>query len=122
MCKKLTNKGSKSAKQYTSIYEKDIKKQFGHKHLDEITDSEIQTLHDKVTQRAPIAANKCLEVLKATYRHAKIKDHPIDGIEKNPEAKRKRYLTEEELNGVVKILNSKSQIPELATQLHLFGC
>ena len=114
---KLTNKGSNSAKQYTAIYEKDIKKQFGHKHLDEISDSEIQTLHDKVTQRAPIAANKCLEVLKATYRHAKIKDHPIDGIEKNPEAKRKRYLTEEELNGVVKILNSKSQIPELANSV-----
>ena len=46
------------------IYEKDIKKLFGHKHLDEITDSEIQTLHVKVTQRAPIMANKCLEVLK----------------------------------------------------------
>lgn len=109
---KLENRNSSSVKEYKSVYARDIEKYIGNKHLENISAFDVQQIHDKVSKRAPIAANKSLEIIKAVFNHAKFANNPAKNIEKNPETKRKRYLTEEELSSIVKILNAKAKHPE----------
>lgn len=109
---KLENKKSSSVKEYKRIYALDLEKEIGNKLLKDITEFNIQQLHDKITQRAPVVANRTVELIKAVFNHAKFPTNPANHIDKNLVAKRKRYLTEEELGSIVKILNAKVKHPD----------
>jgi integrase len=61
----------------------------------------VERLHAKITQRAPIRANRCVAVLGKMFNLAikwKLRsDNPCKGIERNREHQRKRYLNPDEL-------------------------
>jgi integrase len=61
----------------------------------------VERLHRKITQRAPIRANRVIAVLSKMFALAtkwRLRpDNPCKGIERNREQARKRYLTTDEL-------------------------
>jgi len=110
--KKLERKGAKRIDALWFNYNKDIKSAIGKKKVNEITENDIAKLHNKVTERAPVVANRCLEIIKAVFNTSKIRPNPAEDIEKNPEIARKRYMTQAELQAVVRELNKKDQDPK----------
>ena len=63
--------------------------------------SDVDSLHRKLTKRAPIHANRVMAVLSKMFnlaiRWGWRSTNPVRGIERNDEAKRRRYLSNEEL-------------------------
>ena len=66
-----------------------------------VTLADIDALHRTISARAPVHANRVLALLSKLFslamRWGYRADNPVRGIERNPEGKRHRYLTEAEL-------------------------
>jgi len=95
---------------YTDTVEKIIKPKLGTKRVAAVTDHHIEKLHREVSERGPYQGNRVLAVLSKMFSLA-VKwrmrsDNPVKGIERNGEAKRKRYLDVEggELERLVRSL------------------
>lgn len=79
----------------------------------EITFSDIEALHAKVSDpdvAGPYAANRMVAILSKMFNLA-IKwqyrtDNPVKGVERNQEVKRQRYLSGDEITGLLAALNS----------------
>ena len=90
--------------------------------------ADVDKLHAKITKSAPIAANRCVAILSKMFSLAirwKMRDdNPAKGIERNPETKRTRYMTGEELQRLVKALAtfSDQQTANIIRVLLLTGC
>jgi integrase len=98
----LSKRRPSTAALYEGIIEKIILPKFRHFKVAEITYSDVDGLHRKVTARgAPYMANRTLAVLSKMFslamRWGWRADNPARGIERNPEQKRHRYLTPDEL-------------------------
>lgn len=86
-----------------------------------ITSDDISRLHDKVTARpAPVAANRTLEQLRCMFNLAitwkylpKEHDNPASGIVRNPEAKRTRWLTSQEMARLAPVLDDLPVVPRV---------
>jgi integrase len=84
----------------------------------DITPSDVEGWHAKISVKAPIAANRALAVLSKAMSLA-IKrswraDNPCRGIERNPENRRERYLTPPELGRLRDALNRRQGDPAAA--------
>jgi integrase len=76
----------------------------------EITYSNVQGLHHKISKRAPYMANRAVALLSKMFALA-IKrgwcaDNPAKGIERNEESKRERYLSDDELARLTRTLDA----------------
>jgi integrase len=78
----------------------------------DVTGTNIKTLHRKISERAPYRANRVLALLSKMFNLAigwnmrdRVAGNPCDGIKRNPEVKRKRYLKPDELARLVGVLD-----------------
>lgn len=66
-----------------------------------VTHADIDRLHRKISETAPVRANRVIEVLRKAFslaiRWGWRPDNPCVGVKRNPEHRRTRYLTVEEI-------------------------
>lgn len=97
---------------YEAIIRREIRPEMKHLKVAEVTFSDVDGLHRKITKRpAPYHANRTVAVLSKMFSLALRwgwRDHgagnPAKGIERNQEVKRHRYLSPEELQRLTKAL------------------
>jgi len=114
---------------YRGIIKNHIRPFLEHSKVADVSFSDIETLHRKVTREAgPYAANRTMAVLSKAFNLAvrwKWTDsNPVKGIERNPEEKRRRYLNSEELAGLTQALSDypDRQAANIFRLLLLTGC
>jgi integrase len=77
-----------------------------------VTFADIDRLHRAISGTAPYQANRVLSLLSKAFalsvRWGMRADNPVKGVERNPEEKRYRYLTGEELRRLTEALDSHS--------------
>jgi integrase len=118
-----------SAHAYRLLIKKHIGPQFGkHVKVADVQFEDVDALHRKVTKSgSPYAANRCVGVMSKMFALAvrwKMRDdNPARGVEKNTEAKRKRYLSGEELTALTKALaaHPDQQVANIMRLLLLTG-
>ena len=86
---------------YRQQIESEVRPALGSLKVAEVSFSDIDRLHRAISKRAPYRANRVLALLSKMFSLAKRwgwrADNPVDGIERNTEHKRHRYLTAAEL-------------------------
>ncbi len=97
----VAKKRPATRREYTSIIETKILPALRHMKVADVTFSDIDGLHRKLSKAAPYRANRAAAVLSKMFSLA-IKwgwrsDNPAKGIERNQEDKRHRYLSGDEL-------------------------
>src|SRR5215471_17557356 len=98
----VVKKRPNTVRDYTGIIAKIIKPALGRKLVAAVDHKEVEELHAEISKRGHRhRANRVVAVLSRMMTLA-IKwrlrpDNPCKGLERNPEAKRKRYLTGDEL-------------------------
>ena len=91
-----------SQKDYTALISRFILPELKHRPVADVTFSDIDGLHRKVTKKSgAYTANRMLAVASRMFslavRWQWRRDNPCQGVERNREEKRQRYLTGEEL-------------------------
>ena len=98
----LPKKRSTTARDYSSILNKKVRPALGAEKVADIRFQDIDRLHRKISEEAPIAANRMVSVLSKLFNYAiKLEirpDNPAKGIDRNPEDRRNRYLVGDELS------------------------
>jgi integrase len=118
-----------TARAYRLLIRNHIAPHFGaHLKVTDVAFADVDALHRKVTRGgSTYAANRCLAVLSKMFalaiRWGMRDSNPVRGIERNPEAKRKRYLSNEELAALTKALatHPDPQVPYIIRLLLLTG-
>jgi integrase len=88
---------------YVTLLDRYVRPHFGlHTKVEEVQFEDIDALHRKITALgSPYAANRCMAVVSKMFnlavRWRMAESNPSRGVERNPEVKRKRYLSGEEL-------------------------
>jgi integrase len=99
----LVRKRESTRVDYERLLRKHIAPHFGqHAKVADVRFEDADALHRKITKSgSTYAANRCVAVLSKMFslaiRWRMRTDNPCRGIEKNPESKRKRYLSPDEL-------------------------
>jgi integrase len=97
---------------YTALLDRYVKPHFGlHTKMVDVSFEDIDALHRKITRAgSPYAANRTVAVLSRMFslavRWRMTDSNPVKGIEKNPETKRKRYLSGDELTRLTAALTA----------------
>src|SRR5262245_52168687 len=113
---------------YTNIIERHVKPELGRKAVAAIEHADIERLHAKISKQAPYSANRVVAVLSRMFslavRWRMRADNPCKGIERNPESKRKRYLTRDELRRLTQALaeHEDQQVADILRLCLLTGC
>jgi integrase len=107
---------------YTASIENVIRPTWGNRKVAEIDFSDVDKLHRDITENgtrkgggrgAPYRANRTVAMLSKMFslsiRWKWRLDNPTKGIERNSEAKRRRYLRAEELDALVRTLAERDQ-------------
>lgn len=103
-----------TALNYTILLDRYVKPHFGlHTKVAEVRFEDIDALHRKITRAgSPYAANRTVAMLSRMFnlsiRWGMRDRNPCRGIERNPENKRKRYLSGEELTRLTTALAAYS--------------
>ena len=105
----VAKKRPSTVRDYTSIINGYIKPQIGKKLVTALDHRDVEELHVGITKRgAHHRANRVVSVLSRMMTLAmkwRLRpDNPCKGLERNPEAKRKRYLTPDELGRLTRAL------------------
>lgn len=105
----LPKKRPATVRDYKSIMRREILPEMKHLKVAEVTYTEIDDLHRKITRRgAPYVANRTLSVLSKMFGLAQKWrwriDNPCRGVERNSEEKRQRYLSPAELGNLTEAL------------------
>ena len=83
-----------------------------------VTLADIDALHRTISARAPVHANRVLALLSKIFslamRWGYRADNPVRGIERNPEDKRHRYLTEAELG---RLATALAEFPDVTVPM-----
>ncbi|MCT8974680.1 tyrosine-type recombinase/integrase [Microbaculum marinisediminis] len=98
-----------TAKDYRAMIAKEIKPALKHLKVAEVSFSDVEALHRKVTKRgAPGRANRIVSLVSKMFalaiRWKWAADNPAKGIERNPEQPRHRYLSGQELGALTAAL------------------
>lgn len=105
----LNRKNALEQKNEKTMMRDYIKPVIGNKRLKEITSEDIEKLHSRASERAPVRANRVLAVTKSAFNRAIeagwIAANPTKGIKKNPEQPRERFLTVEERVRLMKAID-----------------
>jgi integrase len=96
----LPRKRQSTQKSYRRQIAVDIKPALGRLKVANVTFSDIDALHRVISRRAPYAANTTLasRIFSMAIRWHMRTDNPCKLVERNPEAKRRRYLSADELS------------------------
>ena len=101
-----------------SMIERDILPKLKHLKVNEVTYDHVDSLHSKITKNgAPYRANRVVALLSKMFNMAlhkwnmrdKMAGNPCEGIERNHEIKRKRYLKPDEL---VRLMTALDGFPD----------
>jgi integrase len=119
-----------SVRHYRVLIDKHIRPHFGaHTCVIDVAFKDIDALHRKVTRSgAAYAANRviaiCSKMFSLACRWGMRDDNPCRGVERNYEAKRKRYLTGDELARLTAALaeHLNKQAANIIRLLLLTGC
>jgi len=91
----------RSAQDQRSMFIKSILPRLGSKKVEDVTFNDCEALHRHLTKDRPLRANRVIEVLRRAFNLAIkwgwLERNPASGIEKNPEHKRERYLSPDEI-------------------------
>lgn len=91
----------RSAQDQRSMFLKSILPRLGSKKVEDVTFNDCEALHRHLTKDRPLRANRVIEVLRRAFNLAIkwgwLERNPASGIEKNPEHKRERYLSPDEI-------------------------
>jgi integrase len=97
-----------TAKEYGALIDSYILPELKHVKVADVTYSEVDDLHRKVSKHAPYRANRVVALLSKMFSLAMRWEwrtgNPAKGIERNQEAKRQRYLAGDELGRLTKAL------------------
>lgn len=101
-------KRPKSLQEDLKLLKNIILPSFGNQQLAHISRRDIETLHREY-KKTPYQANRCLSLLSKMFSLANgwgwCEDNPVKGIERYVEEKRDRWLTEDELKVLWKVLD-----------------
>ncbi len=92
-----------TANQYSRLLASHINPAIGARRINDIRRRDVSQLHAKLAD-LPYAANRCMSVISAVWNWAAKRDevafadNPARGIERNPENRKERYLTTDELS------------------------
>lgn len=104
----LPKKRERSARDDRALIEREILPRLRRRKVADVTFSDIDRLHREITKRAPIRANRAValssKMFSLAIRWGWRLDNPCKGVERNPENKRDRYLTSEELGRLTSAL------------------
>ena len=107
----LKKKSEKTQKEEASIWRRLVLPKLGIKKLSHIDQGDIGRLFDEVTSQTPTQANRMLASLHFAFGKAvksgELERNPAAGIEKNPEVKRDRYLSQSEMVRFLERLNAR---------------
>ncbi len=105
----LPRKRPSSQTEDKSIIANIIKPRIGNRKVAAITHADINRLHREISRATPTRANRIVALLSKMFSLAINEgwraDNPCRGIERNPEEKRNRYLSSEELGRLTMALN-----------------
>jgi integrase len=105
----VPRKKASTQRDYRQQVAVDIVPAIGRLKVAAVSFADIDTLHRKISARAPTHANRVLAVLSRLFslavRWGMCRDNPVRGIERNPEHKRHRYLTASEITRLAKALD-----------------
>jgi integrase len=104
----LPKRRASTQRDYRGMIDGLIKPALGRKLVAAIDPRDVEALHAEISKRAPYRANRTASILSRMMTLA-IKwrlrpDNPCKGLERNPETKRKRYLTPDELGRLTRAL------------------
>ena len=115
----------KSAGNDEQLWNKNIAPYFATARVTTVTYDDIVGLHKTISERAPGAANRTLALLSTMMRYAWrplrwIEDVPTQGVRRNPENKRRRYMTSAEATKISTILKrEEANHPQAVAFLYL---
>jgi integrase len=118
----LPNLRASTARMYRGIIKTDIVPAIGRLKVAAVEFTDIDKLRREVSGRAPYLANRMIAMLSKMFALAVLwkmcSNNPARGIQKNPETKRKRYLSTAEIQRLTKVL---AEYPnrEAADAIHL---
>jgi integrase len=106
----LPRRRPSTIRSYSATIATDIRPRLGRKLVAVIDHDDVQNLHAEVSRRAPYVGNRMVALLSIMFEQAirwKMRqDNPARKIERNPEQKRKRYLSEAELGRLTAALDA----------------
>lgn len=106
----LPKKSETSTVNDIQMWKKNILPTLARRKLSDLTFTEVDALHRKITRRAPIQANRTVALLRKSFNLAMrwgwMEANPAVGIEGNPENKRTRYLSANEIDRLLSALQS----------------
>lgn len=121
--------------EYTRVWNVHIEPAFAKRQVRELDASDVSIWFNRLSLETPYQANRCLAVLNKAMRKAMAWNlrergsNPCEGLEKNREGKRMRYLTSDELARLWQALDSYGQddlvrwrFAQLIKLLLLTGC
>lgn len=118
-----------TARDYKAQIDRDILPVLGRAKVEDVTFSDVDALHRKITRRgSPYAANRTLALLSKmvslAVRWGWRADNPCKGVERNQEQKRHRYLSGAELARLTQALaeHDDQQAADIVRLLLLTGC
>lgn len=104
----------KSADEYRRIIDRYIKPRIGNLRIAEIRMEHVERMHDAISRNAPTQANRVLAVLSSMMSLAERWDYrpknsnPCVGARRNPERKRRRYVTPQEAKQIAVALRERA--------------
>jgi integrase len=121
----LPKKRQRTQGEYTSLINLAVLEAWRHRKVADITFGDVDALHRRITKqgtqrgrRAPYQANRVLGLLSKMFalaiRWGWRTDNPTKGIERNPETKRRRYLSGEELAALLAVLAERDEAARAA--------
>jgi len=87
----------------------------------------IDRLHAQITRRAPYMANRVITLLSKLFALARLwkmrKDTPVQGVQRNQEHKRRRYLSSDEIARLLTVLDEyhNAEVADVIRLLLLTG-
>jgi integrase len=124
----LPRKRASTQATYRGQIESEIKPALGKLKVAEVTFSDVDAMHRKITKRGtPYRANRVVALLSRMFsmsiRWGMRTDNPVRGIERNQEPKRRRYLSADELGRLTAALadHKDQQAANIVRMLLLTG-
>jgi integrase len=109
----LPTKALRSAADDRSMWRNDILPALGAKKVADLRPQDCDALHRRISQTRPTRANRVNEVLRKalnlSIRWGWIERNPASGVRRNPEPKRHRYLSRDEVRRLIGALEKHSE-------------
>lgn len=113
---KLPKKASRSQLDETSMWRKIVLPRLGKLRVADVTFNHLDDLHRDITRirKTPIRANRVINMLRGAFnlsiRWHWRQDNPANGVQKNPEEKRERFLSKPEMIALARALDRHPQV------------